>query len=304
MNVGRFINGLLIIAVGLLLLANTTGLISWSIWRELLRFWPILLILAGVSILLGGRTSAFGTLIAVLVIGGVVYLVFGVALGWGDYCNWWRGGSQSLSWMTVSQSLPADAETATISLKFGAGKLWLEAGQSGTLIEGTLGYLGDRPEERMELLDGGCRVDYRISHGMTGPGTFTGQEWDLRLTPHLPTSLILDIGACQAELNLTGVKLTKLDINVGASDLEIRLGDHGLDTEVDIKCGASSIDLYVPSGVGLRVRLTSALASNNLGEAGLAQNDEGYWVTAGYDEATTKVIVTIDAAASSFRLHR
>jgi len=43
---------LVIIAVGVVLLLNTTGVLAWSVWGQLGRLWPIVIILLGASLLL------------------------------------------------------------------------------------------------------------------------------------------------------------------------------------------------------------------------------------------------------------
>lgn len=43
----------LLIATGVVLLLNNLGLLPWHIWRTLWQFWPLLLILGGVEIILG-----------------------------------------------------------------------------------------------------------------------------------------------------------------------------------------------------------------------------------------------------------
>ncbi len=41
---------LLIVAAGIVLLLNTTGVLSWSAWAELGRLWPVAVILFGLSL--------------------------------------------------------------------------------------------------------------------------------------------------------------------------------------------------------------------------------------------------------------
>jgi hypothetical protein len=41
---------LIIVAAGVVLLLNTTGVVSWSAWSELGRLWPIAVILFGLSL--------------------------------------------------------------------------------------------------------------------------------------------------------------------------------------------------------------------------------------------------------------
>jgi hypothetical protein len=41
---------LIIVAVGVVLLLNTTGVLSWRAWSELGRLWPIAVILFGLTL--------------------------------------------------------------------------------------------------------------------------------------------------------------------------------------------------------------------------------------------------------------
>lgn len=42
-----------LITIGILLLLNNAGIVPWSIWQEIWQFWPVLLILLGLQIILG-----------------------------------------------------------------------------------------------------------------------------------------------------------------------------------------------------------------------------------------------------------
>jgi len=41
---------LVIVAAGVILLLNTTGVLDWSTWSELAKFWPIAVILFGLTL--------------------------------------------------------------------------------------------------------------------------------------------------------------------------------------------------------------------------------------------------------------
>jgi hypothetical protein len=62
---GHVLFGLLIIFGGLILLGNTLGAISWDFWHAIAPFWPVLLVLAGISTLLG---PGFGSNLLMFVI--------------------------------------------------------------------------------------------------------------------------------------------------------------------------------------------------------------------------------------------
>ena len=64
------IGALLLIALGALLLLTTTGVVVWSIWLELWRFWPVLLIVAGINMLVKRRAPLVAGVLVLFVLAG------------------------------------------------------------------------------------------------------------------------------------------------------------------------------------------------------------------------------------------
>lgn len=50
---GGGFGGLIVILVGILLLLNNYGVVSWGIWNAMAMFWPALLVVIGLKIILG-----------------------------------------------------------------------------------------------------------------------------------------------------------------------------------------------------------------------------------------------------------
>ena len=75
---GNLIWGLFLIFSGIILLFNTLDIIPWNIWSDIIKFWPILLILAGLNIILG--ESKLSNLIFSILIIIIFVLVFLMAL--------------------------------------------------------------------------------------------------------------------------------------------------------------------------------------------------------------------------------
>ena len=63
MNLGKASLGLIVIFVGVFILLNNLGIVNFS-WSAVIYFWPILIILAGINILLPKRIE--GQLLSIM----------------------------------------------------------------------------------------------------------------------------------------------------------------------------------------------------------------------------------------------
>jgi cytochrome c biogenesis protein CcdA len=53
-EVGNMSAGVIVLAVGVVLLFNTMGIVAWEFWQVIIPFWPVLLIIMGLQLILGG----------------------------------------------------------------------------------------------------------------------------------------------------------------------------------------------------------------------------------------------------------
>ncbi len=66
MSLTRFLKGSLIILIGVILLLNNLEVLEWSIWYNILKLWPLLLISLGISLIFRKRLSWVGPLVILL----------------------------------------------------------------------------------------------------------------------------------------------------------------------------------------------------------------------------------------------
>lgn len=64
-NPPDYFGAFLLIALGSMFLLNNFGVLPWSIWGNIWRFWPVLLIVGGIQTLLG--KSLIGNIIAAII---------------------------------------------------------------------------------------------------------------------------------------------------------------------------------------------------------------------------------------------
>jgi len=69
--------------------------------------------------------------------------------------------------------------------------------------------------------------------------------WDIELSNKYPTELNIDIGACEAEIDLGGLPLEYLDFDVGAADVDILFSRPNPGQAKKIKIDAGAVELKV-----------------------------------------------------------
>ena len=70
MNLTQFLKGLVIILIGAILLLNNLNILEWSVWPNILKLCPLLLISLGISLIFRRRLSWLGPLVILL---GIIF---------------------------------------------------------------------------------------------------------------------------------------------------------------------------------------------------------------------------------------
>lgn len=69
-----FLGGFLILFFGIVFLLNNLGVVPWNVWNGIGHFWPVILIVVGIEILLGQSTiSRFVSFLLSLFVFGTVF---------------------------------------------------------------------------------------------------------------------------------------------------------------------------------------------------------------------------------------
>ncbi|MGB9867701.1 MAG: LiaF transmembrane domain-containing protein [Bacillota bacterium] len=312
--------GFVLLVVGLVLLCNTLGLLPWACWAFLGLYWPVLLIVAGVQLLVWRRVSVKGLVVIALimvVVGGIVLrtplakYVPGQDLLRGSKWFWMHPPMRQRPFffqqtedevpdtprtMAVVEPVLPGVESARYELKVKGGKLRI-GGVRDFLVNGKVEYWAQRPQVTCRVV--GREAVVTLEHQETVPGS----RADLNLCEQMPVAIGIDAGACDAELDLSRLKVTDLAVDIGASRLSISFGNTGVSTRARIKAGASRVDLIAPESVGVRIKTASAVGNEDFSDQGLFPTD-GYWVSPGWDRANTTVDIEIQAGISSVRLKR
>lgn len=145
---------------------------------------------------------------------------------------------------TIDEPLPTDGTgPLKLRLEMGMGELTLQPGAQG-LIQGTIRY--NVPEWEPQILHGPASLvlTQRQADGQLALPKETINEWDLKLGNY-PLDLTINAGAYKGELDLSGLPLTRLQINDGASEARVvfnALNPLPMD-QLRYRTGASKVEL-------------------------------------------------------------
>ena len=291
--------GVVLIVVGLLLLYVNLrpDLDPWPLLRQ---YWPLILIFVGLGKLLdylwmrghtdsrAGAGISGGTIALILLV-----VVFGVALFRGHGRNRYIHDSQSIE-LRGAESVRAtlDMPAGNFNLSGGANKL-LEADFDYSKSDG-------KPTVRYDV--SGKRGELNISQENEGNIHFGGQHnsWDLRLNNNVPLELKLNMGAGHGDLNLRGLSLTNLDIELGAGQITLDLtGDWKKDLKADIQGGVGTATIRLPKNVGVVVSASGGIGSVN--SHGLKRDGDDY-VNDAYGKSPVTLRVNVQGGVGSINL--
>lgn len=290
------IGPIILIAVGVLLLLNTLNLLPWSIWETLWRFWPVLLILLGLEILIG-RRSWIGSLIILAV--AVVAVIAVVAIGLSAGTLTGPVGERQ----TLSQPL-ADASRADVTINFGVGTATLHGlpSDSRNLMEGTVDNAPGRRVETDFHVTGDTAVlniNERAQTGFFFPffGPQVESRWDIGLSSQVPLSLRLSTGVGQATLDLQGLKLTDLQLNTGVGQTLVTLPERGR-FNVDLRGGVGNTVVTVPPGLAVRIRASQGLGNVSVNLPDVSRQGEE-WVSRAFDTAEDRADIRLSGGVGN-----
>lgn len=281
----------LLIAAGALVLAMNFGLVRADIWLDLLTLWPVLLIGAGLSIMLGGSRGgallASGVTLALLA-GGAIWLQSN------------RTGSSPALTEQIRESA-AGLRSADVTLAPGAAAVHIEALPAGStdLIAGTASAgRGGTLQPTFDRDGATARFELREQGPvLLGFGNVRGRSWDLAVARDVPLSLAIDAGVGQVVLDLTDVALTDLDLNLGVGQVIATLPAAGK-MNVDVDGGVGSFTLRLPAGLAARIKADAGIGAVDL-PSGLDKVDDNQWETEDYDGADDRAVISIDGGIGS-----
>jgi hypothetical protein len=316
--------GVFFIIVGVVPLAVESGVLNESLVLRAWELWPLILIGIGLGLMLQRTKAAVvGNLVvavtAGLMLGGVLSAGINGLDGFGGFsaCNVGDGGVTPFAEQRASfegdASYGVNLDCGNVSIGTAPGNDWTLTGSSAD----------GRPPELTVRANG---LDVRTQereNGNISIGTNAGVEWAMTLPQGPRSRLDLQVNAGSASADLDGLSLSRLDaqVNAGSATLDLSsavaidrmtasvnagslsVSFPAVDVTADLSANAGSLEICVPDGVDLRIRLEdNTLGSNNFADEGLVERN-GTWVTPDVGTGSAMIALTTSANLGSIDLN-
>ena len=334
MNANKVIKGLTFLLIGTILLANTLEILDWSVWSNLFKLWPLLVISLGLSLIFRGKSLSFmGPLIIFLgIIAGVGASYMGISFE-GEMVREVKTLSREIvievekvpetetaleTEITPEIETVPDTETtletevvletkeyleierASIGLNLDVGKLTL--GESTPLLYECVSqyrYKEFEPFEKFSRTEKEANI--LIYHSPVIKRRISSNirnHWQLKLNNEIIYNLSVKTGAIDTDCNLSGFKVEKLYIESGASNINLVLPQYN--SKIIIDTGVSNIDIAIPKNVGATVNIDSGIAVKTLKEF-IKKNNT--YISHNYNESEFKTEIEIDCGVSHIDIY-
>ena len=318
----RFLNwGIFFIALGGVPLLVREGLVSQSTAGEAWRLWPLVIVGIGVAILLRRTPAAFagGLIVAAtfgLVTGGL--LASGPQLVSVAGCGNPNAGAGAGGVTSDASGTFGSTASARIQMDCGVLNVATRPGSGWT-------FRGRDPQDGRAIVEsssGSLQVTAPArSDAFWNLSGSHNRSWTLALPTASTVDLAVGINAGSGSIDLGGGNLSAFDAELNAADVTIDLSRATTpDVRVSLNAGsarlqlpasstagslsvnAGSLDLCAPASTGVRITVTSALASTDFGPSGLVRSGDT-WTSPGYATATNRADLRLDANLASVSLN-
>ncbi|MFC2106926.1 LiaI-LiaF-like domain-containing protein [Bacteroidota bacterium] len=295
--------GLILIILGALFILKNTGLLYFS-WRDIFQLWPIILILWGLSII--PVKSGIKIILSVITITVAIFIISNSHSRWESHSYWEWGEDKdyedSREWTDQEFTEPYDQniKIARLEINAAAGSFDIK-GVCDELIhfkhEGNVG-----PYEMKSFSSDSSRkiiLDFEDEFIRAGRIKNYTEIW---LNPNPLWSIDVDAGAAKLDLDLSAYKVEQLEIDGGATSVDVTLGSLLDEVFVSIDAGASSLTIRVPEKIGCKITNDSFLTSKRL--KGFNKTSDGDYLSEDYEDYNKKIFIDINTAISSLKVLR
>lgn len=298
------VGGIILIAIGIIALLVTFFDVD-IVWSELAKFWPVFIIIFGVSLLPLNKVLKSVSVIVIILISCLIY------------CNEVNGNENTSDEMTSEVLLEEGIETqeffapfkdniteASVEINYGAGVLYLNS-PVAELVKAR--NMSDKISQNFYLEYEGSHAEILFdveddNYQVNNVDEVKSNRFDISLNEAPIYDFELNLGACEMNFDFSEYKVSDIEINSGASNIDIKLGELFDSTRIVISTGVSKIRIGIPNNSGCRVECESVLSLKDFD--GFVKKSSNVYETSNYSSAENNIEIEFEGAMSEIKVYR
>lgn len=297
MNTGRFFWGTFLVGAGVLLLLQRFGVVTLSV-HMLWKTWPLVLVFWGAAILArGSRFAPLSSSLAGLTLAAVMtaFVYSGPEYVLGE-----PEGSGSLQ--NFTQTFEEGLRRASFRFDSGSGSFNVE-GTTPELCSASVRTQFGHYVMRSERVEAAEDVSLTLE-GEKKAWTFSrsANHVDLRFNSTVMWDMHFAVGASRVDLDLSSLKVERVTLEAGASQVRIRLGDLSDETRLTVSSGVSMVRILVPYSSACEINAMSPLSRKSFKD--FVRSEEGTYRTENIATAERKIFITLESGLSQLTVIR
>lgn len=286
--------GLFAVIYGLAFLVNQTGLFSLNI--DLGLIWPLFIIFIGLSLLRKRDviSTSLGSTAATLCVAAVfISFMSPVPASYSQSAN---------TVFPIDIMKEVGAEKVDITINAGAGDISVYGISGESLVKGEVQTNLSEVKAESKVKDS----VQSVTVGMSGMRKWFAKDnptnrFYVGIDEETPLSLNVNSGASNNNIDLSGIRAEYVSLSTGASNVNLTMGDKLDKATVVVEAGASSINLNLPKGIGVKVFIESGMSSQDL--TGFVQTDKNTYQSPNYEMSDKKIDVSVSMGMASLSVN-
>lgn len=305
-----YVGAIFLIFLGTVFLLNTTGILEWNVWLNIIHYWPIFLILGGLRLILG-RSTASTIIISILAFTAFFWVGMSAYLNSTTSHPFPRSFSRVFRYTTTQEAEDRskeiliekneypEVENVNYNFNLGISQFTISDGIDDYLyLDAKYTSMYGEPEIEEISKDSELAISMKEQSGsFSFPFfNFKSPNYDFVLGTELLSDITIDNGVGAGNIEFDTQHIRNLTINTGTGDMVLTLSIDSIPSDIlKLNTGTGSLTVNLPSEVGYEIDYNVGVGELTLGEkkiGGIGQNAEGI-KSDNYD--TAEKIVTIEA---------
>lgn len=295
------IGGIILITIGIIALMITFFDLE-IVWSELAKFWPVFLIIFGISILPLNKLFKSVSVILLILLSCILY-----SNNVKDNVETQTSFNYELieddvNVQEFSEPYNPGIKTADVEMNYGAGNVFLSS-PVDYLVKATNASNYIVQDFSVKYEKNHAEIDFEGGNNVNINGKdFKSNNFNIALNENPIYDFEINLGACNANLDFSEYKVSEVNVNGGACDLNIKLGDLYGNTNVDLETGVSGIKIGIPSSSGCRIECETVLSNKDF--PGFDKKSGKVYETTNYLSASKHINIKLEGAISDFEIYQ